>query len=489
MVRVSEFFNLGLGQGALDFVNVDVREDVAVYIDPHALRTQRGDWAEACSRSVSSFFETLLQAIQQDDSSLVHRLVFPLSEPNETHLGQSVGRSRGRSLGSEKRARELVAQLSSSRAIATGMVLDLEETALFVEGIGTDILSDITTCLIREHLLRYTKLQSNFHGIPTEIQFVGPIWNSTTHTWDASVAAEVPRGPDGPLVLVPRAIVRFHPTLDKEKYFTGYIRPKYEQLELAKGLSSEFVYLIHQGKRNQQLRVSKTELGDHLGSTKSKLVDHTDRFPDALDSYREHVKLPAVPLTDTDLQSRVGDTPVDLGELLDAIGAIAPGAAGATSYHRAVAALLSSLFSSCLGNQGIETKLHGGLKRIDITYDNVAGDGFFRWLSLHFSAAIVPIECKNYTGDPSNPELDQIAMRLSPSRGQLGFLITRNISDKPRFRARCHAAASDNHGYIIALDDEDLRSLVADYQAAQASEENPREFALLRTMFGRLLGL
>lgn len=487
MTRVADFFNLGLNQGALDFVNVDVVGDVPVYIDPHALRTQRGDWAQSCTISVSSFFEALLEAIQKNDPSAIYSLIRPLSEPNETHLGVSVGKSKGTSLGSDKKAQELIAQLRGSKAIATGMVLDLEDTAMFIEGIGTDILSDITTCLIRAQLVTYTQQQSAFHEIPVEKQYVGPIWDSSAKAWTDELAADVPRGPDGPLVLVPRSIVRFQPTLDNEKYFTGYIRPFYEQIELSKGLSSEFVYLIREGKKNQEFRVNKTELGKSLGQTKAKIVEHTGKFPQALDAYRDANTEPTVPLTDDQLATRVGDPPPDLTELHDAIGAITPGKAGATHYHRAVAALLSALFVSSLGNQGIETKLHDGKKRIDITYDNVAADGFFWWVGQHYKAAIVPIECKNYSHDPQNPELDQIAMRLSPARGQVGILITRKIDDKELFRARCRSAAHDGHGYVLAVDDDDLRVLVDGVVAARNAGTETREFALLRTLFKDLL--
>lgn len=483
MTRIADFFNLGLNQGALDFVNIDVVGDVPVYIDPHALRTQNGDWAQSCTISVSSFFEALLDAIQKNDSSSIYELIRPLSEPNETHLGVSAGKSKGTSLGSDKKAQELIAQLRGSKAIATGMVIDLEDTAMFIEGIGTDILSDITTCLIREQLIGYTQQQSAFHEIPTEQQFVGPTWDVSTKTWTDELAVDVPRGPDGPLLLVPRSIVRFQPTLDNEKYFTGYIRPLYEHIELAKGLASEYVYLIREGKKNQEFRVRKTDLGKDLGHTKAKIVEHTGKFPQALDTYRNANSGPTVPLTDDRLASRVGDPPPDLAELHDAIGAIAPGKAGATHYHRAVAALLSALFVSSLGNQGIETKLHDGKKRIDISYDNVAADGFFWWVGQHYKAAIVPVECKNYSQDPKNPELDQIAMRLSPGRGQVGILVTRKINDKERFRARCRSAAHDGHGYVIALDDDDLRVLVDDVITAWDAGTNPRDFGHLRVLF------
>lgn len=61
--------------------------------------------------------------------------------------------------------------------------------------------------------------------------------------------------------------------------------------------------------------------------------------------------------------------------------------------------LLSALFASELSSPQIETKIAGGLKRIDITYVNGATDGFFSWLKQSYNAPFVMIECKNYGGD------------------------------------------------------------------------------------------
>jgi hypothetical protein len=90
------------------------------------------------------------------------------------------------------------------------------------------------------------------------------------------------------------------------------------------------------------------------------------------------------------------------------------------------------------------------------------------------------IECKNYSSDLANPELDQIAGRFSPRRGQVGLLICRGIDDKERMAARCRDTANDGRGYILALDDDDLRELLDQYQATG-------ELTLLRERFDALI--
>ncbi len=62
-MRVSEHFNLGRTQPSLDFVDVDVDGDVAVFVDPRALRLLNTEWADECVSMVQHFFTTVLDAI------------------------------------------------------------------------------------------------------------------------------------------------------------------------------------------------------------------------------------------------------------------------------------------------------------------------------------------------------------------------------------------------------------------------------------------
>ena len=128
-------------------------------------------------------------------------------------------------------------------------------------------------------------------------------------------------------------------------------------------------------------------------------------------------------------------------------------------------------------------KIHEGRKRIDITYINEAKGGFFYWLSMHYSSAHIFIECKNYGKDVVNPEVDQLSGRFSPSRGRVGLLIYRSIKNKELLYRRCVDTAKDDRGYIIALDDSDIETMVNEYLDNDASPE----FYLLREYWKKLV--
>ena len=73
-------------------------------------------------------------------------------------------------------------------------------------------------------------------------------------------------------------------------------------------------------------------------------------------------------------------------------------------------------------------EINEGRKRIDIMYTNAAQDGFFHRVMTapQIAALKIPVECKNYTKDAENPEVDQLTGRFAPNRGWMGFLLYRS---------------------------------------------------------------
>src|SRR5262249_48422735 len=132
-MRISEHFHLGRSQPTLDFVDVDIRGDTPVFISPRALMLLPSEWGDACVHLVQNFFQTVLGFIRSGENARAEALLRVLREPNETHLGLSRGKSQGRALGSAS-ARDVWKALSESEAAASGLLQDLEDTVLMVEG-------------------------------------------------------------------------------------------------------------------------------------------------------------------------------------------------------------------------------------------------------------------------------------------------------------------------------------------------------------------
>ena len=102
-------------------------------------------------------------------------------------------------------------------------------------------------------------------------------------------------------------------------------------------------------------------------------------------------------------------------------------------------------------NPTIEKELHQGRKRIDIVFDNSARRGFFHRSHdiKKIQSAYIFVECKNYSKDINNPEIDQLSGRFSTNRGKFGLLLNRSIQDEGLLIDRCRDTYRDDRGLII----------------------------------------
>lgn len=475
-MRVSEFYGLGRTQPALDFVDVDIYGDVRVFVDPRALRLLPSQWGDECVSIIQNFFQTVLGAIKDDRDNDAKRLLRTLREPNETHLGLSRGKARGRALGYES-AVDVYEALCRSEAAKSGLLEDLEDTILMVEGIDRDIVSDITTNIIRGPLISYTNQVCDLYGIPLKKEVdSGPMWSSGKRSWSSEyVMLPVPKRK---LLLVPKAIVRKSMDYDSDEYYSDYILEYLREEELS--AKTEFVKLLKNGKT----RVTKKDLKKKYGTGKAVIVQQTLKHPDILDRYRfDKRKSPQPALNHLEIADVEGTKPPNWDILLSEVVNVKPGQKESSKYEKTIESLLTALFYPALTNPQVQYPIHEGRKRIDITYTNMANSGFFQWLSMHYTAPHVFVECKNYGEEIGNPELDQISSRFSRSRGVFGILVCRNFKDKKLFWRRCQDTAKDGRGYVIPLDDEDLGELV-EYKK---DLEDSIEFLMLKERFDRLV--
>lgn len=460
-MRVSEFFDLKRTQSTLDFVDVDTVNDIPVYIDPSAVRHLPDEWGEECMILLGTFFDSVLAAIRANDKPLTRHLLGNLGEPNETHLGISRGKSAGRGFGKKMRE-QFIERLYSSHAAHTGLIADLEDTAFFIDKVGKDIVSDITTNIIRGPLISYTQQQAVLFGIPLEEIQSGAVWDAQSRSWEQGYT-QLPTTDGEKLLLVPKVIVRRSMYLSRTEYYNNHLIPVL-QSEEESNPASRLATTVKGGGRH----VTKKAIKAFYGNRKD---DYTRLSLQRKEVYYNYKRIKSQvepdPITHEDLSEAGSTPPPDYRGLLEDLLSTPTGKKDAHLYHSRAEALLSALFYPSLAMPEMEEKLHEGRKRVDIGYTNVATKGFFHHLILHkIRSRQIFVECKNYGQDVENPELDQLSGRFSALRGKFGFLASRSFKDKELFLRRCRDTAQDRRGYIIALDDNDMQTLVEDAIAA-----------------------
>lgn len=455
-MRISVWAGLHNRQAELDFVDVDTDQDTRLFVDPYAIDIRQDAWSAECSRHLRSFFGALISAIRNGENARAVHLSSHLHEAGENFLGMSRGRPQGRGIG-RGQAEDLVDALRRSRAVETGLLTELSETELFIAGIGADKVSDLTTNIIRGPLLEYTITQADLWGMPlTGGLAMGPVWDPNREDWVQSPRRTIVV--DGhPVILVPKFSVRRSLCLNSQEFYNhvlGYLQAEY--LRAGQGLARVL-------KSGQQVvdPYPKRILKDRHPKSKPYLAEFAQEHPEVLAHYK-NIAGAKGPLGTEDVESDF-DEQAYAGLLSEALAAIPPGGDHASAYHTYCLGTLTFLLYPDLIRPVREREIDQGRKRIDIAYTNAATEGFFQTAlaSPQMRAIEIPVECKNYRQDIANPELDQLTGRFSHVRGFLGILCCRSFDDKARFISRCKDAAVHRSQFVLVLDDEDIRQMLA----------------------------
>jgi hypothetical protein len=472
-MRISEIFQLQKTQYELDFVDIDTGSDTPLFIDPYFLAMREDPWSIDASRTIRSFFQHLITLLQAGEIDNARELFSYLSEPNETRLGLSRNEPQGRGIGPVE-ADKLFISLLESQAVQSGVVEDLEDCRVFVRGIDKDKTSDMATNIIRGHLIQYTKAQCNLWGIPLYRDVPsGFMWNRSKRQWD-QVHTEMLVVNDQKVLLVPKAVVSYAQRYSAQRYHRHFVL-NFLQNEHLRWNSS---LVRHDRRRDgtERVWVAKKDIEEEVAPmTKEFLAKFTQDHPEVFERFKTQSSQNLESISNEEITSADFDSVVDY--LIAELNRIPRGSKDATRYHRTVTGIMELIFYPNLSSPQIEREIHSGRKRIDITFDNCAGSGFFYRLHNTHSipSSFIFVECKNYKNDVANPELDQLSGRFGVNKGEFGLLLCREIDDLHTFLSRCADTYEDGRGLVIPLVDADLIGLL---NALKAGTKRPEEILL-----------
>jgi len=185
-------------------------------------------------------------------------------------------------------AEQLFDALKGSSAVRTGFINSLEEAELMVDGIGRDKISDLTTNVIRTHLIEYTDSQCELYGIPTKEVALPPCFDVESMSWEERFA-KLPVYKSKPILLVPKSIVRYAPAYQNQKYYQHHVLNFLKAQELANP-QSRLVKVLKLKKGQIVRRITKKTLQKHFPNTKNYLFEFSRKHPEVLKSYRQDLE-------------------------------------------------------------------------------------------------------------------------------------------------------------------------------------------------------
>jgi hypothetical protein len=472
-MKISEIFNLEKSQQELDFVDIDIEEDLPLFLDPYFLSLRNDPWSVDANRTIQSFFHQVIDLYRFDRKGDARGLFVNLSEPNETCFGVSHGKPKGRGVGADE-AMEIFDSILSSKAIEQGLISHLEDMVIFIDNIGKDKISDLTTNVIRKHLIEYTQSQCKLHGIPlAESIPTGFYWNSTLRKWE-NEHNEMLVIEGRKILLVPKSIVTYSYKYTPERYCQHFVLNFLQHEHIR--INSSLVQRKTLKDGSEKVWVTKKDIAEAENTfRKEYLREFTKNNPRVFEEFRSLTRREMKSLTHEELQI---DGEYDINDfvdlLIERLKRIPTGTKFAGEYHRHILGIMEFIFYPKLTRPIIEQEIHEGRKRIDISFDNAASNGFFHHLhsTKDIPSQFIFVECKNYSSEVANPELDQLSGRFSPNRGKFGLLVCRSIQNIEKFLARCSDTYHDQRGMVIPLVDDDFIYLLNEIKN---KNENPEE--------------
>lgn len=200
------------------FADLDVDCDNRKVLDAHAIRLSAAPqpYAQDAVRCLDTFFDTISRGAMSSSAAARNHaedLLKHFEEPWETRLGMAETGFAGHG-GAEDVGKWIWDAMCTDldALLQVGILKHLEDLPLFVEGIGQDITSDITTRIVfgpladftADMLQQFPEFTAGSHKVR---DFQRQVWDADNRTWIQKTVT-LPLADGKPLLLVPSNWVR-----------------------------------------------------------------------------------------------------------------------------------------------------------------------------------------------------------------------------------------------------------------------------------------
>jgi hypothetical protein len=297
MARVTVEYRI---KGPVPFVDVLLDTDNELFIDPSVLRNHGGDALKKRAHGlVMSFFAEVLRcrtSVGAVDIAKGESLLKRLHEPNETRFGLSENQVQGHGFG-DQLATRLWNTLATNPACAAAVLTQLEDVPLFIDKVGDDLISDLTTRVTFEVLADFTsQMMGTYPALNRSVTTAtSPVWNSATRRWDDDVPIDLPYVEGHQLLLVPKNWIFWRLMMTSEQFYNRHS---------TRTIQEEQTAYDSQGKA---LKPSKKGIIKQNPDRKALNNKQAVKYKDdgLIDDYRSWVDAEYEPMTDDQIEYRL----------------------------------------------------------------------------------------------------------------------------------------------------------------------------------------
>lgn len=444
MALLNKIIGLPLRQEEVDFLIPDVHQDRRLGIDPFLFYRSSNPHFKQAHGNLISFFATIIALIKNGATEeALQFLEFP--EPNEICLGYTAVGIGGSGVGQEL-GNEILTVLNSSPALLSRGLKHVEELQLICSGIGPDRISDICANVLKKFLVEYTQIQCHSWNIPLQTSVpVNHFFDFETKAWrDDYFDLPVNPAKGGPLLLVPRRVLRILPWINYEEYATEYRN----------------YFLKHiGGRRKKQLTFNRTEatgplLKDHVCEVTRADTKSMDLYVEKKERNANQAQPHEIAIM-KDLSNLRGEA----GQLQKDLASILSGREDAYEYQDIAHRILTfCLHPHIVDGKPQQRTIEGTLIR-DLIFSNEGTLNFWRYIQATYLSLFVVVELKNKTVT-SGTDVDQLASYLGDPLGRFGILLSRHGKEHSFNRRKAVYNKDAYRKVILHLCDDDLVNLL-----------------------------
>jgi len=203
--HISELLNHArTGHSQFDFVDINVLDDQALFIDPCLIETQRGTWYDNATQLLDNFFNKFYEAYRNNDTQRKLELLSCAREINYTKLGYGKGDN-----GHGNTAEGLLVTFKNLERLAVNIPsitkpMDLPVT---ISGFNEDGLSDMITNILHQQLNEFTLAQLAITNVDPNSEDTFYTWDFASSSWQ-EVTYPCYRYEGNKILLTPKHIVR-----------------------------------------------------------------------------------------------------------------------------------------------------------------------------------------------------------------------------------------------------------------------------------------
>lgn len=284
-VKFTEYFHIPLKQEEIDFWDIYVNDDIQKFLDPGRLLKYNDELSIRMREHVVDYFSRFLQCVRIGDEVNGIRMMEYLTEPKEIHFGYAMNGYQGNAVGKIK-GKLIYERFKQSKAVQTGMLQDLEESALLVKGIDRDIISDMTAMICKADLIAFTQEQCRKYNVSMEMCCIGKTWMGADRWID--IEAELPTYDKKPIILVPKKIVNNILLMNSRDFYRNELLSSAQE-DIMRADQS-MVRILKNGNKKCVLTKKELQMKEEYSFSKDLIYREIQKKPGLLRAYRQRKK-------------------------------------------------------------------------------------------------------------------------------------------------------------------------------------------------------